>query len=175
LPSAGTYRIVCRDRFGAYGGGYRLSYTSIPLEDSDKDGLPDSWEQQYFSSLQYGAGDDPDGDRLTNAEELALKTDPSKADTDGDGFKDGVETTLHSDPLDPNSKPSTDIHIFVKSVDIEFVALAGYRYQLQATRDYSNWVNLGEAFKGDNSLFRTNIDVRATDYNWFTAQVTIAP
>jgi hypothetical protein len=173
LPAAGTYRIICRDSRGIFGGGYRLSITLIPIGDGDS--LPDAWELQYFGSLQYAPADDPDNDRLTNAEELALKTDPSKADTDGDGFKDGVETTLRSDPLDANSKPSTDLRIFVKSVDIEFVALAGYRYQLQATADHSNWINLGDAFKGDNSLFRTNIDVRGSHYNWFTTQVTVAP
>lgn len=34
---------------------------------------------------------DSDGDGLTDAEELALGTDPLKKDTDGDGFSDGVE------------------------------------------------------------------------------------
>jgi len=34
---------------------------------------------------------DSDGDRLSDAEELALGTDPLKKDTDGDGFSDGVE------------------------------------------------------------------------------------
>jgi hypothetical protein len=34
---------------------------------------------------------DTDGDGLTDAEELALGTDPNKKDTDGDGFSDGVE------------------------------------------------------------------------------------
>ena len=34
---------------------------------------------------------DSDGDGLTDAEEIALGTDPNKVDTDGDGFSDGVE------------------------------------------------------------------------------------
>jgi len=34
---------------------------------------------------------DSDGDGLTDAEEIALGTDPNNPDTDGDGFSDGVE------------------------------------------------------------------------------------
>jgi hypothetical protein len=34
---------------------------------------------------------DSDGDGLTDAQELALGTDPNNPDTDGDGFSDGVE------------------------------------------------------------------------------------
>jgi hypothetical protein len=41
--------------------------------------------------------DDEDGDTLTNAEEAALGTDPTKADTDGDGANDNVDDF----PLDP--------------------------------------------------------------------------
>lgn len=48
---------------------------------------------------------DPDGDGLTNAQEIALGTDPFRADTDGDGFNDGVEASAGSNPLDPHSTP----------------------------------------------------------------------
>jgi YD repeat-containing protein len=48
---------------------------------------------------------DPDGDGLTNAQEIALGTDPFRADTDGDGFNDGIEASAGSNPLDPRSTP----------------------------------------------------------------------
>jgi hypothetical protein len=51
------------------------------------------------------AAKDPDGDGLTNAQEIALGTDPFRADTDGDGFNDGVEVTEGSNPLDPHRTP----------------------------------------------------------------------
>lgn len=51
------------------------------------------------------AANDPDGDGLTNAQEIAAGTDPFRADTDGDGFGDGVEVTAASNPLDPHSTP----------------------------------------------------------------------
>ena len=31
------------------------------LNDTDSDGLPDAWEQQYFGTLSYGPNDDPGG------------------------------------------------------------------------------------------------------------------
>ena len=50
------------------------------------------------------AGDgDSDGDGLTDAEELALGTDPNNPDTDGDGFSDGVE--VHFAKLGANFNP----------------------------------------------------------------------
>ena len=42
---------------------------------------------------------DNDGDRLSNAEELALGTNPNLADTDGDGIPDGWEIRHGLDPL----------------------------------------------------------------------------
>jgi RHS repeat-associated protein len=48
-----------------------------PSADSDADGLPDSWEIQYFGNLfQTGSGN-PDGDGRTNAQEYADGTDPT--------------------------------------------------------------------------------------------------
>lgn len=47
--------------------------------DQDNDGLPDDWERRHFGDLRYDANDDPDGDSLTNAAELAAATDPAHA------------------------------------------------------------------------------------------------
>ncbi|CAG0976683.1 hypothetical protein PHYC_01540 [Phycisphaerales bacterium] len=44
---------------------------------------------------------DPDGDGLTNTQEGWYGTDPNCADTDNDGFGDGVEVRMGGDPLDP--------------------------------------------------------------------------
>jgi hypothetical protein len=64
----------------------------VVVSDRDDDGLRDSWELLHFGNLDSAANGDPDEDALTNAQELERGTDPSKADTDGDGLKDGVET-----------------------------------------------------------------------------------
>jgi hypothetical protein len=48
--------------------------------DSDGDGLPDSWEQQYFGSPTAGiASADSDGDGMTNGEEYQAGTHPLNA------------------------------------------------------------------------------------------------
>ena len=74
--------------------------TLIPQSDDDEDGLPDFWEKRFgLSSEDDGSIDpdngpdgDPDEDGVINEDEYANRTDPSKADTDGDGLDDGVET-----------------------------------------------------------------------------------
>lgn len=51
------------------------------------------------------AASDPDGDSLSNTQEVNLGTDPFRADTDGDGWPDGMEVTLGSNPLNASSVP----------------------------------------------------------------------
>src|SRR5690606_35763331 len=63
------------------------------------DGLPDGWEVPL--GLDPGRDDaagDPDGDGLTNTEELALGTLPREADSDADGVGDGAEAAAGDDP-----------------------------------------------------------------------------
>jgi hypothetical protein len=71
---------------------------TVPINDSDFDGLDDSWEVTNFGSIaaQNGTGD-PDGDRDDNATEFAAGTDPnlrtSHTDTEvsADGMSDAWE------------------------------------------------------------------------------------
>ncbi len=71
--------------------------------DSDLDGLPDSWEVEFFGDIDLYDGDDnPDGDAFTNSGEYAAGaglnggSDPTNmasvpGDYDGDGFDDSYE------------------------------------------------------------------------------------
>ncbi len=72
--------------------------------DSDGDGLDDAWEVGYFGSLSQGANGDPDGDGLSNANEQAAGTDPTRKDTDGDGLSDFAE--LFPQPGKPKTQPT---------------------------------------------------------------------
>ncbi|MCD6219536.1 choice-of-anchor J domain-containing protein [Candidatus Calescamantes bacterium] len=56
--------------------------TSSQASDKDSDGLPDSWENQYFGDLSYGADDDPDGDGFTNLEEYWAGSNPNEGDSE---------------------------------------------------------------------------------------------
>ena len=63
-----------------------------------------------LSSDSASTGDasaDSDGDRLSDADEAALGTDPNNPDTDGDGYYDGDEASLGTDPFDAGSMPTT--------------------------------------------------------------------
>jgi hypothetical protein len=66
--------------------------------DSDGDGLPDWWELQYFGNLSQGAGDDPDGDGVTNLQEYQQGRNPTKSALADDG--DFVNLKVHT-PLQP--------------------------------------------------------------------------
>ncbi|MHA3772864.1 protein-arginine deiminase family protein [Verrucomicrobiota bacterium sgz303538] len=87
-----------------------------PLLDSDTDGLTDAWEIQYFgNTTAQDANGNPDGDRLTNKQELLLGTSPTNgqtgaypdglADQDGDNIPDIWEL---EDGTDPKSSASGD-------------------------------------------------------------------
>jgi len=75
-----------------------LCVTPALAADSDADGLDDDWEFLYFGALAAQPGADPDGDGLSNAEEHALGSDPTRFDTDSDSLSDGRERDYRTDP-----------------------------------------------------------------------------
>lgn len=77
-------------------------------EDTDMDGLPDSWEQEHFGNLDQNGTADGDADGLNNTAEYANGTDPMNADTDGDGVNDGTEVAAGTDPTTAPANEPTD-------------------------------------------------------------------
>ena len=51
--------------------------SSVNPDDIDNDGLSDTWELNYLSSLDHGATDDTDGDGFDNLNEYRSGTDPN--------------------------------------------------------------------------------------------------
>ncbi len=66
---------------------------------------PNAYLYVVYVAQGSQADTDTDGDGLTDAEEVQLGTDLSKADTDGDGVDDGDEVVAGTDPTDPSSAP----------------------------------------------------------------------
>jgi photosystem II stability/assembly factor-like uncharacterized protein len=65
--------------------------------DADRDHLDDIWEVRYFQDVESvdGVGD-ADDDGIVDFEEYLRDTDPTNADSDGDGFPDGSKTVIFS-------------------------------------------------------------------------------
>ena len=78
------------------------------VDDSDFDGLIDTWELAFFGDLTTATGSDHhDADSLTDLEEQSLGSSPLLADTDGDGLNDDLEngTGIFNGASDPGSSP----------------------------------------------------------------------
>ena len=68
--------------------------------DSDADGLPDWWEQQYFGNLSHNGTEDADGDGLTNLQEYQQGRNPTVNAQPDDGT--GVNLKLYTPLRPPN-------------------------------------------------------------------------
>jgi hypothetical protein len=92
--------------FGGSGGNQTCP--NCTAEDIDGDGLNNTCEEEHFGSTNSTANStgDPDGDNLTNGQECALGTDPTNADTDGDGVNDD-EDPFPTDPARGGTTTST--------------------------------------------------------------------
>ena len=88
-------------------GNYLLASTFV-ISDVDGDGLPDSWESEYFGGLGQGVAADFDKDGLSNIDEFSLGTNPAKRDTDRDGLPDGYEVDNGLNPLKSSSSADAD-------------------------------------------------------------------
>jgi hypothetical protein len=73
-------------------------YTSIA------DTVPDAWKTHFGIALSVTGLDDSDSDLITNEDEFIGATNPTNADSDGDGLNDGNEVNVSlTDPLDTDS------------------------------------------------------------------------
>ncbi len=79
-------------------GSYSVRITRTAIVDTEPDGLPDLWENEFFNNLTQLPGNDEDGDGFSNLEELILGTDPTDS---GSG--------LFFTALQPLADPNQDV------------------------------------------------------------------
>jgi len=83
-----------RAQISAKGSVVALDLDTLEYNDSDSDGLDDTWEMQQFGTLQLGPQDDINGDGIDNLEHQAGKTDPTKPVWTTDDLNDMRETCV---------------------------------------------------------------------------------
>ncbi|MFH0953371.1 MAG: hypothetical protein V1873_03480 [Verrucomicrobiota bacterium] len=82
-PATGRYAMAVDGGRASSSESYGLAFNLVgtsnsPLLDADADGLPDSFEYQYFREIYfYGATNDPDDDYANNYEEYVADTAPT--------------------------------------------------------------------------------------------------
>ncbi len=132
-----------------------------PSNDTDNDGLLDSWEQQYFANLNSDANMDNDQDNLINSEEQTRNTNPTLFDTDGDNVGDGAEVAAGTDPLSaPGTPPTTNADI------VQLTVLN------QAGSNQTNVpVTLGHVFKPGDVPSGTSLGARLANASEIPLQV----
>jgi|GEM_PF-4324438 len=82
---------------------FRQVIREVNPNDTDWDGMPNIWEDQYGLNPndENDAVLDGDNDGLTNLNEYLYNTDPTDSDTDNGTLMDGAEIAQGKDPLDP--------------------------------------------------------------------------
>ena len=80
-----------------------VAYDTEAVKMTQDFGIPKEWQEKYGVSIlsEVDLARDDDNDGLTLKEEYMNHTDPTKADTDGDGYNDGREVANGYDPTVP--------------------------------------------------------------------------
>ncbi len=118
--------------------------------DTDGDSFADLYELTYFGDLDETAGGDPDGDGLSNTNDIAQGGNPALADSDSDGMDDGDEViagTGLDDDEDVFEVANTEIEP-LGNARVWWNAKTGRSYQLQTRIDLmsGDWEDAGAQF-----------------------------
>jgi hypothetical protein len=157
--AAWNYLFVMEDRsLGVHNPKYAAAILQASLDDLrggidvNRDGLPDAWQIQYYGSITNPAaapGADPIGKGLTNLQNYQLGLDPTKMDTDGDGYSDLAELQAGSDPLNPRSTPVLNMVTIMPALELGYLPGTNgvpMHFQVIDTLVGGTWTNIGSGF-----------------------------
>ncbi|MHA1684437.1 MAG: NosD domain-containing protein, partial [Promethearchaeota archaeon] len=130
-----------QDGDGVTNQGEILVYSTNPWNpDTDLDGMDDGWEIGYAGALDplddSDRNLDSDGDHLSNIVEYNRGTDPTNADTDGDGFNDDVEIAWFTNPNVKFLNPIMNWIIIPVALIIGFVVVPSLRIKIKKKKKY---------------------------------------
>jgi hypothetical protein len=155
LKAVYNYQFVLEDgSFGVHNLSYAVGLLKASIADlsgdANTDGLPDSWQIQYFGSAndpKAAPNAAPAGDGVPNWLKYSLGLDPMVA---GAVVPEGVVwangKTLTNPPIDPNNTNSVAIYT---AAEVVFNTELGKNYQIQASSSLSEgWKNVGDVLPG---------------------------
>jgi predicted CXXCH cytochrome family protein len=155
LKAAWNFQLVANDKSrGVHNAPYAVGLLKASIADltgdANNDGLPDSWQVQYFGSptnASAAPNASPAGDGIPNWLKWSLGLDPTQP---GINIPGGVVwangKNLVNPPIDPNATNSVAIYT---AAEVVFNTEAGKTYQIQAISSLGDgWQNVGDAIPG---------------------------
>jgi hypothetical protein len=119
LTKAGQYQAL---RVVATTSMTSVASTASNPMDTSGNGLPISWEMQYFGATNVDPNADPDHDGLSNLQEFWAGTDPTNPDTDGNGMLDGAKAVTLNPAMKIPAAPECQYLI----IDLGSTSSVGY-------------------------------------------------
>ena len=131
LSSIGAPLETASSSGGAYTikpGQIQVLFSSTESPDANANGLPDTWEQQYFPGQPVNP----------------------EADSDGDGASNLLEYLAGTNPTNPSSRFQTTGAISGTSYSLPIQTSSGRTYQVWVSKDLANW-QLQQTYTGDGT------------------------
>jgi hypothetical protein len=160
LRAAFNWEFVHEDgSFGIHNTAYAVGLLKASIadltDDGNKDGIPDSWQVQYFGSINApnaAPNASAAGDGIPNWLKYALGLDPMVAGVEIPG---GVVWASGKDLVNPPIDPAaTNTIAIYTAAEVVFNTEVGKSYQIQAVSSLSGgWQDLGGPIAGNGAPF----------------------